>query len=282
MKFTVKVINFFAFTLCYTVAIKFECVYSSENYRHCIVIDLLVLDKDIGVTVLKVGNVNYKEITKLTIKRDVETEFVPTRICDGLRYLQEITFNGKNIKYIFRDVFKKCNHVTSLHIEGTQISFIPNDTFADLANLQALRMDWNQINYLPQNLLVNNAKIVMFSMNDNQLEVINFKFPSTIRNVQLKNNTCIHTIMNNDVNALNIEIARKCSASLDSIKKILRSVYEVKTDSSCEHSKTEPMLKQIMREKAYLKIRQRLGDQPPPPLPPTWFQKVLNFLGIKI
>jgi len=182
--------------------------------------------------------------------------------------------------YIFRDVFKKCDHVTSLNIEGTRISFLPNDTFADLANLQELRMDGNHINYLPQNLLVNNGKIVTFSMNDNQLEVINFKFPSTIRNVQLKNNTCIHTIMNNDVETLNDEIARKCSASLDSIKKILHYVYEVKTDSSCDHNKTKPMLNQIMREKAYLKLRERLGDQPPPPLPPTWYQKVLNFFGI--
>lgn len=232
------------------------------------------------MTVLKVGNVNYAEITKLTITRDVETEFVPTRICDGLSYLQQISINGKNIMYIFRDVFKKCNHVTRLFIEKTRISFLPRDTFADLENLQELAMDWNHINYLPQNLLANNGKLVMFSMNYNQLEVINFQFPSTIRNVQLKNNTCIDTIINNDVDTLNYEIARKCSASLDSIKKILNYVYEVKTDSSCDYNLNDQMLKQMMRETFYLKFRDRFGDQPPPSLPPTWFQKTLNFLGI--
>lgn len=276
MRFTVKVISLFALTLCYTtVAIKFECTYKIDNYiSHCRIIDLLVLDRDIGVTVLKVGNA---EITKLTIDRDVETEFVPTRICEGLRYLQQISINGKNIMYIFRDVFKKCDHVTSLFIEGTRISFIPNDTFADLTNLQDLRMDGNHVNYLPYNLLENNRKIIMFSMNNNQLKVINMKFPSTITNVQLKNNTCIDRIMNNDVDTFNDEIARKCSASVDSIKTILSYVYEVKTDSSCDYNKTDKMLKQIMREKAYLKFRERLGDQPPPKLPSNWFQNVLNF-----
>lgn len=91
--------------------------------------------------------------------------------------------------------------------------------------------------------------------------------------------------MNNDVDTLNDEIARKCSASLDSMKKIIRYVYEVKTDSSCDHNKTKPMLNQIMREKVYLKIRERLGDQPPPQLPPlplSWYQKVLSYIGIKL
>lgn len=190
------------------------------NSEECKVNSLKVLENDVAVTMI-VGTHAFRktnnDVKELWITRDVETERVPTNICDYFKNMERMDIYGTSINRITRGVFRNCVKVTKACVLFTSLTSIPEDLFEDLLELKELFLYDNKLVALPPNLIAKNTKLTSLSAKNNRLGMIDIELNPKLTSVDFRDNACVNKRFPEDIKTLALfikEVTDSCESPL--------------------------------------------------------------------
>lgn len=203
------------------VSLRLNCDFRL-NSEECKVNSLKVLENDVAVTTV-VGTHAFRktnnDVKELWISREVETERVPTKICEFFQNMERMDIYGTSINRISRDVFRGCVKVTKACVLFTSITTLPDDVFEDLIELKELYLYENKLVALPPNLIVKNPKLTSLSAKSNRLGIIDTELTpfESLKIIDFRANACIDKRFPDDYTNLTLflkEVNENCESSM--------------------------------------------------------------------
>lgn len=186
-------------------AIKFECVYSIEDW--------VILDKTYGCSVknLKIedGDQTLVSVSKSHLKgktsKDVETVNIENTTCHTLP----------------RNIEKSFPNLKGLRLAQAKLRTISSDDLKPFPALRVLCLWANELTTLDGNLLINNPNLEFVNFGSNAIQHVGPKFFSPLTKLiaaYFEENTCINNTNQFAIEDLKFELAVKCPASFDMVE----------------------------------------------------------------
>lgn len=186
-------------------AIKFECVYSIEDW--------VILDKTYGCSVknLKIedGDQTLVSVSKSHLKgktsKDVETVNIENTTCHTLP----------------RNIEKSFPNLKGLRLAQAKLRTISSDDLKPFPALRVLCLWANELTTLDGNLLINNPNLEFVNFGSNSIQHVGPKFFSPLTKLiaaYFEENTCINNTNQFAIEDLKFELAVKCPASFDMVE----------------------------------------------------------------
>lgn len=190
------------------------------NSEECKVNSLKVLENDDAVTMV-VGTHAFRrtnsDVKELWITREVETERVPTNICDFFQNMERMDIYGSSINRITRNVFRNCVKVIKACVLFTSLTTLPEDLFVDLVELKELFLYENKLIALPPNLIAKNTRLTSLSAKNNRLGMIDIELHTQLASVDFRDNACINKRFPEDIKTLTLfskAVADNCESPM--------------------------------------------------------------------
>jgi Leucine-rich repeat (LRR) protein len=166
------------------------------------------------------------------------TKFIVTGIEKYFPKFDAFIVSNSSLEIINRNSFRNLSQIFVLALNQNNIVAIPEDTFKDLIQLRVLDLAFNKLKSVSSNLLAELRSLEFFIIISNQVEEIpigffrtnlkldfvelsfnnltaidttNFPLMKNLKNLNLKNNTCIDKFYNEPKEKDIAEIKNKCT-----------------------------------------------------------------------